>query len=443
MQNIIDKLMRGSNVVLSALLLLLAAGLYSCSDPSTIGVDLVPEATLGNTLFTDTITIETNVVREDSLKTDEAVAVFNLAGSYTDPVFGLSRAGFYAQVRLPNNNANFSFGTSPVLDSVVLSLAYADYYGDTITQQQFEVYRLDESMYKDSSYYSVDEILHSTQLFSGTVSIHPRDSVDLGGALKAPHLRLKLDPAIGDEFLDPANADKFLSTDAFIAFFKGIYVKALDVTASGTGCIASFNLLSSMSKLTVFYSNSAADSLSANFEINADCPRFNHYEHDYSTAEFGSVFPVSGSSRLYVQSMAGVKTHIRFPYLAALGADGDIAINKAELVVPAIENSYYKSHTNLLVFGVDSAGKDAIIPDLLESSSYYGGNYDPVYQEYKFNLARYTQRLVSGNLPGDGIDYGLSIIASGGPVNAFRTIIPGPYSVDTKLKFRITYSKLK
>ena len=148
-----------------------AALLTSCSDPSTVGIDLVPDATGGTTFYTDTITIETSVIREDSLKTDESLALFNLAGSYTDPVFGLSRASFYAQFRLPNNNANFSFGSSPVLDSVVLTLAYADYYGDTVTQQQFEVYRLDESMFKDSSYYSNDALLYGDQLFTGLVFV--------------------------------------------------------------------------------------------------------------------------------------------------------------------------------------------------------------------------------------------------------------------------------
>lgn len=440
----IRKLMHGNKPVLSAILIAAMAGVSACSDPSTVGIDVVPDASGGNTFYTDTITIETNVIREDSLQTDEGIALFNLAGSYTDPVFGLSRASFYTQFRLPNNNANFSFGSSPVLDSVVLTLAYADYYGDTVTQQQFEVYRLDEVMFKDTAYYSNDVVLaNGTWLFNAPVSIYPKDSVDLGGALKAPHLRLKLDDALGTEFLDPANTDKFLSNAAFIEFFKGLYVKTADVTTSGAGCIASFNLQASMSKLTVYYSNSSGDSLTANFEVNADCPRFNHFEHDYSLAEFGNTFPITGSQKLYIQSMAGVKTRIKFPYLAGIDQDGAIAINKAELLVPAIDNSFYKSHTNLLILGVDSSGKEALIPDLVESSTYYGGSYDAVYKQYKFNIARYVQRLVSDDLPGDGIDYGLSIISSGGPVNALRTIVPGPVSADSKLQLRITYSKLR
>jgi hypothetical protein len=437
-------LMFGKKPVLSALFVASLAGLTSCSDPSTVGIDIVPNANGGNTFYTDTITITTTVQREDSLQTDEAIALYNLAGSYTDPVFGLSRASFFTQFRLPNNNANFSFGSSPVLDSVVLTLAYADYYGDTVTQQQFQVYRLEEAMVKDTAYYSNDMILaNGVALFDAPVSIYPKDSVDLGGSLKAPHLRLKLDNALGAEFIDAGNADKFLSNAAFIEFFKGLHVKTTDVTASGAGCISSFNLQASMSKLTVYYSNSSGDSLTANFEVNSDCPRFNHYEHDYTTAEFGNTFPIAASPKLYIQSMSGVKTRIKFPFLASIDQDGAIAINKAELIIPAIDNSFYKSHTNLLVFGVDSSGKESLIPDIVESASYYGGAYDVVSHQYKFNIARYVQRLISDDLPGDGVDYGLSIISSGGPVNALRTIVPGPASADKKLQLRITYSKLR
>jgi hypothetical protein len=141
--------------------------------------------------------------------------------------------------------------------------------------------------------------------------------------------------------------------------------------------------------------------------------------------------------------MSGTKVRLKFPYLKGIAANAPVAINKAELVVPVIENTYYRSHTNLLVFGVDSAGKEALIPDLIESSNYYGGGYDAIYKKYTFNIARYIQRLVSDDLPGDGTDYGLSLLSSGGPVNAFRTIVPGPLSADTRLQLKITYSKLR
>ncbi len=411
----------------------------SCSEPDSVGFEVLPQSDIPGVFFTDTITVEAVTIAEDSLRSDEAVASFNLAGSYTDPVFGLSRASFYSQIRLPNNNTNFTFGTNPVLDSVVLTLTYADFYGDTLTPMQMEVFQTEESMVIDSNYYTNDELMLGQMLFSGTVDVRPKDSVMVSGALRAPHLRLRLDDAFGNSFLNAGNAN-FIDNNAFISYFKGIHVRTADVTAAGQGVIMSFNLLATTSKLTFYYTNSSGSTQqAAYFEINSGCPRFNRMGHDYTVAEFGNTFPVSGNNRLYIQSMSGVKVRLKFPHLLNFALNGPVAINKAELVIPVIESTTYANHQNLLVFGVDSAGKEALIPDLLESINYYGGSYTTADKNYKFNIGRYVQQLVSGRT---AVDYGLSLISSGGSVNAFRTVIPGLTDPGGSIRLRITYSKL-
>lgn len=252
---------------------------------------------------------------------------------------------------------------------------------------------------------------------------------------------MKLDDTFfNDNFLGADDVLNFSDNATFINFFKGIEVKASDVTTVGTGSILSFNLLSELSKMTLYYHNSAGTNLTANFEINSDCPRFNHFDHDYTNATFGNSFPINGNNIVYVQSLAGVKARIKFPFIKNLLNDlGPVSINKAELVLPVTDNTVYGNHQNLLVFGVDSEGKEALITDILESSAYYGGSFSSVDNSYKFNLGRYIQRLLSGKIE---TDYGISLIASGGAVNAFRTIIPGPAASGNKIQLRITYSKL-
>jgi hypothetical protein len=410
----------------------------ACTEPDTTGIDVQPASDQIKVFFTDTMTLDVQTIREDSLQSDEVTASLNLLGSYTDPVFGLSRAGFYTQIRLPNNNTNFSFGDSPVLDSIVLTLAYSDYYGDTITPQQIEVWRLSEMMYKDTNYFSNDAITVSDQLFAGTVDVRPKDSVDLGGVNKAPHLRLKItNAALISEFQNESSSS-FTDNSAFTSFFKGVYVKALDITSAGSGCIMSFNLLSSMSKFTIYYSNSSADSLEANFEINSDCPRFNHFEHDYSTSAFGNTFPIPGTDKIYIQSMSGLKARIKIPHLSNLFALGPVAINKAEVTIPVEDNSVFGNHQTLLLFGLDSAGKEVITADFLESATYYGGTYSSTDKVYKFNIARQLQRLLSNGFP----DYGMSLVSAGGAVNGYRTVIPGTLRTGDKLILKITYTKL-
>ena len=442
--------------------MLLAGGFafISCSEPGTIGVEVLPDSDQPGVYFDTTIVVEATTIREDSLRSDEGVAGFNLAGGYADPVFGLARASFYAQVRLPNNNASFTFGTNPELDSVVLTLAYADFYGDTLTPMQFEVFQTEETVFIDSNYYTNDHLNLGRKLYpvvrGGSVPfslVKPKDSVLVSGAKRAPHLRLRLDNDFGNSFLTGASSN-FINNEVFISFFKGIHVRANPSFANetGGGVIASFNLLAGMSKLTFYYTNDGdTTKRNANFEINSSCPRFNRYEHDYSTAQFGNVFPVPGNNKLYIQSMAGVKVRLKFPDLKNLTSSGPVSVNKAELIIPVIENSNYKNHQNLLVFGVDSAGAEALIPDLLfETENYYGGSYSPVNKQYSFTISRYVQRVLSGRIP---IDFGLSLSSSfydltGGkatgldPKNAFRTIIPGTSSPGEKIRLKLTYSKL-
>lgn len=414
-------------------------GMVSCAEPDSIGIDLLGADEPG-VYYTDTLTLECSSIREDSLRSDELASAFNLAGAFADPVFGGTVAGFYSEIRLPNNNTSFSFGSAPVLDSVVLTLAYADFYGDTTTMMNFRVFETDEKMVIDSAYYTNDTILLKRQLFSNMVSIRPKDSVSVDGAKRAPHLRLRLDDTFGNEFMNAASST-FLNNTSFIDYFNGIHVTADAVTAAGQGVIASFNLLASMSKLTFYYKNGTDTTrFTANFEVNSGCPRFNAFLHDYSTASFGNVFPIAGADKLYIQSMSGLKARIQLPHIRNLSLNGPVAINKAELVIPVIDNGTFKSHNALLLFGVDSAGKEAIIPDVLESPSYYGGTFDATSNSYKFNINRYVQKLISDPTLND---YGLSIVSSGGALNSFRTIVPGPATpTGEKIRLRITYSVL-
>ncbi|MFN5324101.1 MAG: DUF4270 domain-containing protein [Bacteroidota bacterium] len=418
-----------------SLLFILSISLTSCTEPDSIGVELLKDDEPG-VFYTDTFTLDCKSIREDSLRTDEFSAAFNLAGSYTDTEFGLTVAGFYSEIRLPNNSSNFSFGSDPALDSVVLTLAYADYYGDTTSPMNFRVFETDDKMFLDTVYFSNDTLNLKRSIFSGQVNIRPKDSVVVNGVKRAPHLRLKLDQTFGNDLLT-APSSSLSNNSAFIDFFNGIYVTA---DAATNGSISSFNLLASLSKLTFYYKNgSDTTSRTADFEINSGCSRYNRFYHDYSLGLMGGAFPIAGQSRIYIQSMSGTKARIKIPNLSSLSMDGPVAINKAELVIPVIENGSLKNHNALLLFGVDSSGSEAFIPDIFESPNYYGGTFDGIANAYRFNINRYVQKVVSNQVSND---YGLSLVASGGAINAFRTIIPGPATpTGSKIRLIITYSK--
>lgn len=399
----------------------------SCNDPEIIGLDVQPPGDQINLTFSDTATMRAFTIREDSLRTDE-VSLF-LLGSYTDSVFGRTDASIYAQVLLPNSNVNL--GDSLSLDSVVLSLAYSGHYADTFPQQVFHIYRLTEDMDLDASYYSNKTFIYDpVELGSATLTPSPNDSV--------PNFRIRLSDAIGDSLLKMSDSSQLTTNENFLSLFKGLYIKADSI--NNNGGIFYINLLSSQSKLTLYYSSGIDDSLSFSFVFTTESARMTHFNHDYSMSPIQQHLNDStyADSLVYVQSMAGVKTKIRLPFLQNFISNGMIAVNKAELEITVTDNSDNRLAVpdKLLVLGIDADGTPLFLPDQFEGTAYYGGSYDATTRKYKFNIARYVQSVLTGEQQ----NYGLYLAVSGGVVQANRVILAGGTHPNYRMKLNLYYT---
>ena len=409
-----------------------AAFLSSCSKPGIVGLDVQPKSDLLNVKYTDTLSITTFTVKEDSLRADETS--LNLLGSYSDPVFGRSTTSFYTQVRLSKENPDF--GTNPVLDSVVIAFAYKGYYGDTNTTQTVRVFKLQESIDKAADYYSNKSFNAYPNIGNLTFNPHPTDSVLVGGINAAPQLRIKLDNSFGKDLLY-AGSTNLANNTAFLQVFKGLNISADDINTTNQGAVLYFDLLSAQSKLTVYYN----DSLKFDFVTDANAARINHFAHDYAgtpvNAELNGT--ATDTDWVYVQAMAGVKTKILMPNLNHLTDSGTIAVNKAELVISVDNtNTSYSPNPTIALVRIDSLGKIYYLSDQLEESSYFGGTYDSATNKYKFNIAKYVQEVLNGSIT----DYGLYLLSSGSAVSANRIIVGSGSNANYKMKLKITYTKL-
>src|SRR5437763_16717723 len=72
----------------------------SCKKPEDVGVEVLPSFDLLKTPFSDTTTIQTVTLKEDSLRGSALSKV--LVGSMMDPELGLSEASVYSQIVLGN-----------------------------------------------------------------------------------------------------------------------------------------------------------------------------------------------------------------------------------------------------------------------------------------------------------------------------------------------------
>lgn len=416
-------------------------------EPGDIGLPLLPGDDLLNAEFTDTVTLITHTVKDDSLKTDEVTPL--LLGNLNDPILAVTKASVFTQLAL--SKANPVFGTNPVLDSAVLSVVYksGEYYG-ALTPQQFKVYEVTEALYKDSIYYSNRMLQYTAELGSATITPKPNpatDSVMVDTLKYPPHLRINLSNTFFQSFL--TNTTFYTGNTDFQNFFKGIYIASTSVPATGQGGILYMDLLNTYTRITLFYHNDT-DTTSYHFGISNDaCARFPHFEHDYSTsAEITMQLNTASTiqqDKVFVQPMAGVRTMITIPYLKDLFNAGKIVINKAELIMPVDPmsisgpDSIFSPHPKLVVTIADSILGPLIMPDFFEGATYFGGDYDAAKKEYKFNIARYIQQVLNGTKANNG----LYIITNARSTTANRVQLMGGSSMlSSRMKLKITYTPL-
>lgn len=446
-------------------LVILIAGLSSCDESSVVGLDVQPSGDLLNVGYQDTVSLVTKTVLVDSIQSDEAAISggSGLLGKYIDPIFGTAYSAIYTQVRLATNNP--PFGTSPICDSIVLSMDYSGtFYGKTeMKPQTVNVYEVTEDILGASNYFSNNTLQRGSNDLtegSGGYTFTPRiplatDSMALlYGVKEHSKLRIRLEQNFGQTILNNQSSGVLASNEAFQQFLKGIYITTENTSglATGEGNILYFSLPTS--KISIYYHNPTSGGLvkkwmkSYDFAL-SNVARFNHYQHNFSTGidpdlatQLGAT-PPSNNAVVFVQSMSGLKTKIETPYMMNLQDSGAIAINKAELVIKVDTSAMYQKDSfavpeKLVVFGINDDGTAYVLSDMNEGDTYYGGTYDATNAEYRFNLARYFQQVLYGTHKNNG----LYVVAGNGSLYANRVVLGGGSSGPYQMKLNITYTKL-
>jgi len=417
-----------------------------CKDPVIEDSDLVPDNKLG-IIVTDTLTLITETVYEDSLRTDELAV--NIIGKMDDPVFGKSYAAANFQLRLQTNSIDLGRGVQ--LDSAVLMLRYAGSYGDTKKPLTFIVRELDESMVKDSSYFS-NKNFNTKSGEIGRLSNHVPKLTDTISTVEGnfpPHLRIKLDQSWAENIIAQSGGGNLSNNELFLQFMKGLQV-SVDETGSGNSMLY-FDLLSVTSALTFYYKNDSEDSLEFKIVVDNSSATSNYYKHDYN----GSIAKYyiennksgTGDSIVFIQSMAGIKAKVNVPNLKNLG---NISISRAELIITGMKepfdvSSEFTVPDRLILNASDKNGKNDFIEDQLVSESYFGGtskaetdSYGNSVNRYSFNTAIHFQNVASGTK----IDYGIFILTFPSSRIADRLIVTGGSNSTNPMKLKLTYTKI-
>lgn len=432
----------------AALLLILFLGFACDNDPDEIGVGIQPDSDRLNVFFTDTLTVTAHSIYVDSVRTDETSRT--MIGSYFDPVFGVSTSALTLELRL--SSASVELGDSPILDSMVMTLDYASVplsgddqmyaYGDTLTQQTFRIFEVDETLDADTSYYSNYEVaLKAGEIATHTFFPRPTDSVMVDTSKLEAQLRMKMDDSFVQKFRD-APEGSLDSLQGFLNFLKGIYIQPDEVSMGGA--ILFFNVGSVYSRMTLYYSNADEDSLEYYFPITSSSARFMNFSHNYDLAAPDFINQLDGDTTLgqqlfYLQSMAGVSAIIEIPYFKELNKLGDIALNEAKLVIEnSDKNAIFQPPNELAIFSYDADGNTTLIIDQFEGTEYFGGLYDDGSGRIEFRLTQQMQRV----LKTDTIPPRFYLGVSGASILPNRLVCNGFDQNPGGLKLEIIYSQL-
>jgi len=459
MKHYLNRIKTTSSLFTAFFLILCFTVINGCKDnESNLGVNLRPDGGLIEGIVTDSFTITTRSIREDSIQTDSLS--MNILGSIFDPVFGLRKASVAFDLSLPE--INIDFGADPIADSLVLSIVFDRedaHYGEFNSRQHIQVHRLTERLESGLSYSSDYQFNVGDVLADENIKFGLKDTaqwIENGNTVQEVGvLRLKLDITLANELLN-AGAGVFGSNDAFQELLNGLVISAFgDNLVPGEGGIAGVNLRHSNSKMLLYYN----DSLSKEFIIGGTAERVGKYEFEIDPQVSNQFSQIGNHFHETYILQGAVKTKIDIDGLYDLVKDGEqILINEAKLtftINPLSLTAGYPAPERLLLLqpsAIDSS--NAFIIDLVDEiappnaswvgNTNYGGRLDESEMTYTFRINRHLQDLLDTYLiTGEKKDRGLYlIIPSDNPITSSRVVLDNSQTGERNIKLKVTYIKL-
>ncbi|MFM2337164.1 MAG: hypothetical protein RL115_357 [Bacteroidota bacterium] len=426
-----------SHIVSLALLVsIVFIGCKKINESTDLGDGLIP--TVDNiTTFEQYL----DVVSDNQLFNDTAKVAGDdyLAIGYTnDPDFGQTAAKAYFDLGMSSYMQNpFVHKDSVVgIDSVVLSLAYNNYYGDTNASQTIRVYEIaTNAAFQDTTSYRYnhpDFLTTGAELGNKTFQVkNLDDSIEHrhgSDTLKRVNvIRIKLNNNLGERFklYDTTNTlnGAFRSDSAFKKAFKGVAI----IPDNSGNALTYIDASVPQTGLIVYCRIKRAAGV-----IDTTSVLFNHfgsripYASSLSSFSIGQANTISRSNggpyltylnnglpsddKIYLQSTLGSYGSIFVP---ALDTFRNAVIHKAELILSPIPSSHsgtFRFPTALLLDNVNTAmdtaftfdNDMAISPSSLTSFSYDFASFGGLIKSdstYRFNVARYVQAIVTKRNP--------------------------------------------
>lgn len=382
----------------------------SCENPD-IALDLEGETKLG-TAFTDTITVKAaTVLLNDSILGFKRGNLLAGRASDATQIFGTTTASAFTEVGL--GSGSFIEPASAVIDSMVLSLDYEEYYGDTTQNLTVQVHRLQQPFAEDQIYFADRSIPYQeTPLGSRTFKPTPKKTVrtynaDSSAIVRLPvPLRIRLNNSLANEIL--AQRETVLANQqAFVNFLPGFAL----TTDENAQAILGFDPDADSTYIRIYY-RSGGKKYAYNLFLSGDNNRLNQVSTNRANSPLaalqqkGDALPASATNnRIFLQESTGLKGKISFPYIQTLKEKLNGAyINRAELILPVVSTENISPY--LYLYETDASNRILRYNNEARAVSSDGANYpsgylspapvqyDAVKKHYILNVTSYVQAMI-------------------------------------------------
>jgi hypothetical protein len=330
-----------------------------------------------------------------------------------DPEFGKTEASIYSTFTPGTFRVHpFVRPEAVTIDSIVLSLAYTRLYGDSTSQQTFEVREIEPNApFQDNSYFITNTPFPVSPVVLGNANVNfttlndtvfykiGKDTVKT-----ARELRIRLDTSFGRRFVGYDTNVVYQNDTNFRAVFKGLHISVSEASAKKRA-LAYFNLLESGTRLTFFcriQNTTKVDTIAPRFTYSRG-PQANLIArtpmNGYETAVSNGT---DNDEKIYIQTAPGSYATIKIPQLDTLE---NMAVHRAELIVekiPTAEENIFTPPSALFLDALTPTGDSVLtIPfDFLPTASSPGYDittFGGVLRDnrYVLNLTRYVQGIVT------------------------------------------------
>lgn len=270
-----------------------AIALFSCTDDSVDLKKSIQPSQDEITMATDTLHLQADYSLVTSVPAKVNTDTF-LLGSYTDPLYGTTKAEMLAQFNCPTG---WTVPSSINADTLTLTLTYTGYQAKGDSTVKINVYRMNNTLNYSGSYASnIDPSQYASTELVGSTSCKPSSSSQSGT------ITIVLDTLLKNELIDAGrnNSSVYANETAFTNFFKGLYI-SVDGTSTAMLTLSQLNV-----SLSYNYKNSGGTTLSQveTFPASKEVRQVNRIVHDVTPSVAGEFF---------VSSPAGLQANINIP----------------------------------------------------------------------------------------------------------------------------------